>query len=47
MCRERDAPNVCYYNVHAGPLPKGYACHKPVPGREGMFEECWYEGHTT
>lgn len=46
MCRERDAPNVCYYNVHAGPLPKGYACHKPVPGREGMFEECWYEGHT-
>lgn len=46
MCRERDAPNVCYYNVQAGPLPKGYACHKPVPGREGMFEECWYEGHT-
>ena len=44
MCRERDAPNVCYYNVQAGPLPKGYACHKPVPGREGMFEECWYEG---
>jgi hypothetical protein len=47
MCRERDAPNVCYYNVQAGsPLPKGYACHKPVPGREGMFEECWYEGQT-
>ena len=45
MCRERDAPNVCYYNVHPGPpLPKGYVCHKPVPGVKGSFEECWYEG---
>ena len=49
MCRERDAPNVCYYNVlppgrGGPPLPKGYVCHKPVPGVAGAFEECRYEG---
>ena len=34
MCRIRDAPVVCYYNVkaHGLPLPPGYVCEKPVPG---------------
>ena len=48
MCRVRDAPVVCYYNVHPPrgrtPLPAGYECTKPVSGVEGAFEECWYRG---
>ena len=50
MCRERDAPNVCYYNIPTlpdaklgPPLPKGYVCQKPVPGLKGWYEECWYD----
>ena len=40
--------SVCYYNVrpagkNAPPLPDGYACHKPVPGMKGWYEECWYD----
>ena len=48
MCRIRDAPVVCYYNLpprhSSAPIPKGYACEKPVPGVNGSFEECWYRG---
>ena len=46
MCRIRDAPVVCYYNVRPGshPLPEGYECEKPVPNSSGWFEECWYRG---
>ena len=47
MCRIRDAPVVCYYNIkaHGLPLPPGYACEKPVPGApNGSYEECWYRG---
>ena len=47
MCRERDGPNVCYYNIlpegKGPPLPKGYVCQKPVPGMKGWHEECWYD----
>ena len=44
MCRVRDGPNVCYYNIKAKGLaiPAGYRCEKPVPGQNGSFEECWY-----
>ena len=44
MCRVRDAPNGCYYNVKPGPALKGYSCTKPVPGWAGAFEECRYVG---
>ena len=46
MCRIRDGPVVCYYNVKPpGPaLPDGYVCEKPVPDFKGAFEECWYRG---
>lgn len=51
MCRIRDAPVVCYYNIHPpgrarqrAPIPDGYVCEKPVPGANGSFEECWYRG---
>jgi protein glucosyltransferase len=46
MCRIRDGPVVCYYNVLAKgtPLPPGYRCDRPVPGINGSFEECWYRG---
>ena len=45
MCRIRDAPVVCYYNVKPGPtLPDGYQCEKPVPNYAGAYEECWYRG---
>ena len=53
MCRVRDAPVVCYYNVKFGRLrgstqaeapPKGYVCEKPVAGDPGLYEECWYRG---
>lgn len=49
MCRVRDAPVVCYYNVHPPgrgrtPLPDGYVCDKPVHGVNGSFEECSYRG---
>ena len=51
MCRVRDAPIVCYYNIKppsakgvTARLPEGYDCQKPVPGSQGAFEECWYKG---
>jgi len=49
MCRIRDAPVVCYYNVHPdgrgrAPMPDGYRCEKPIRGLNGSFEECWYRG---
>ena len=47
MCRIRDAPVVCYYNILARgpPVPQGYRCEKPVPGApNGSYEECWYRG---
>jgi hypothetical protein len=49
MCRMRDGPVVCYYNVHPPgrrrtPLPAAYTCDKPVPNVNGSFEECWYRG---
>ena len=47
MCRIRDAPVVCYYNVKANgpPLPPGYVCEKPVPGApNGTYEDCAYRG---
>ena len=44
MCRVRDGPNVCYYNVRPGAALGGYRCARPVPGWEGAFEECAYEG---
>lgn len=47
MCRVRDAPVVCYYNVkaHGLRMPPGYQCERPVPGGpNGSFEECSYKG---
>ena len=47
MCRIRDAPVVCYYNVkpRGPPIPEGYRCERPVPNtRNRSFEECWYRG---
>lgn len=44
MCRIRDGPVVCYYNVRPGPAVPGYECARPVPGVNGSFEECVYTG---
>ena len=48
MCRIRDAPVVCYYNIkpqgRGPPLPRGYTCSKPVLGVNGSFEDCEYRG---
>ena len=47
MCRIRDQPIVCYYNVRLPTegAPPGYECAKPIPNeRPGRFEECWYKG---
>ena len=48
MCRIRDAPVVCYYNVHppsrGAPIPPGYECERPVPGVKGAYEECTWRG---
>ena len=45
MCRVRDAPVVCYYNIRfSGAPPAGYVCKKPVPNDPKRFEECWYRG---
>ena len=46
MCRIRDGPVVCYYNVkpRGPPIPEGYRCERPVAGVNGSYEECWYRG---
>jgi hypothetical protein len=46
MCRLRDGPNVCYYNIRprGAPMPAGYRCERPVQGINGSFEECSYRG---
>ena len=49
MCRIRDGPVVCYYNVPppkrgSPPIPEGYKCEKPIANWNGSFEECGYAG---
>lgn len=46
MCRIRDAPVVCYYNVKLGAEgpPPGYVCEKPIDRDAGRFEVCAYQG---